>query len=132
MRTVDSAATYTEVSLDDMEKFVRRGFHALHPKKGSDRGEVTIQLFLSQYVGIRILTSIPEHGSVGRGNGEDAIRVQLYHFGKNRPLMPGKPPIVKRTQGWRDSLQDKIEDMIEKYEDKEEDILAGKFIDWSK
>lgn len=124
------AATFTEVTLPDMESFLGRAFHALHPKKSAIRGEVVVDLYLSPNAGIRVWTSIAQHGTSGAAVGEDAIRVQLYNFAKGKPLMPGKAPIVKRTQGWRDSLRERIEDYMEKYDDKEADIERGAFIVW--
>lgn len=126
------AATYQEVSLEEMTKFLTRGFHALRPKKSVINGEVVFDLLMSPKAGIRVWTSIGANQAKGADVGADAIRVQLYSFAKNKPLMPGKAPIVKRTQGWKDSLQDRIEDFIEKYDEKEEDIEAGRYIDWSK
>ncbi len=113
------AATFSEVTLEDMEKFLKRGFRALRPKKGTDRGEVFYDLSLSPHVNIRVWTSIRPSTSSGAGVGEDAIRVQLMSA-QGRPLMKGKAPIVKRTQGWRGNLQDKIEETLETYEEKDE------------
>lgn len=126
------AVTRADVTLEDMENFLKRAFHALHPKKGALKGEIIYDLFLSHKVGIRVWTSIGEHQTVSAPTGADAIRVQLYNYEKNRPMMPGKAPIVKRTQGWKDNLQDRIEDYMEAYDAHEEDIEAGKYIDWSK
>ena len=123
-------ATYTEVTLPEMETFLGRAFHALHPKKSAIRGEVVFDLHLSNVAGIRVWTSIPEHGTSGAGVGADAIRVQLYSFSKGKPLMPGKAPIVKRTQGWRDNLRERVEDFLEAYDSREEDIEAGRYIQW--
>lgn len=114
------AATYTEVSIQDMENFVKRAFRALNPKKDVLRGEIVFDLFLSDKSGIRVWTSIPAHGTTGADVGADAIRVQFYNFAKQRPMLTGKAPIVKRTQGWRDSLKDRIEDIMELYDDREE------------
>lgn len=113
------AAQYTVISLEEMTKFLTRGFHALNPKKSVERGEVIFDLFFSPRVGVRVWTSIPASGSSGAGVGQDAIRVQFFHFAKNRPLHKGKAPIVKRTQGWKDSLTDRIEELMEKYDDSE-------------
>jgi hypothetical protein len=126
------AAQFTQISLDEMHKFINRGFHALHPKKGMDRGEVYYDLFLSPKAGVRVWTSVSSGGGLAAGVGSDAIRVQLYSYAKGRPLMPGKAPIVKRTQNWRDNLQERIEDLMEAYDSKEEQIESGAFIDWSK
>lgn len=113
------AATYTEVTLDDMERFLKRGWRALRPHKDVSRGETFFDLKLSPNVVIRVWTSI-FHGGSSAGVGQDAIRIQLLSSKLNRPLMKGKAPIVKRTQNWRNSLQDRIEDAIETYEEKED------------
>jgi len=115
------AAQYTEVTLQDMETFLKRGFRALRPQKGhSNGGEYYYDLQLSDAVHLRIWTSIRKSSDMGAGVGEDAIRVQMMGVKSNRPLMKGKAPIVKRTQGWKNSLQNRIEDAIEAYEEKPE------------
>jgi hypothetical protein len=113
------AAQYTEVTLDDMEKFLKRGFRALRPKQGVNRGEYYYDLTLSPHMLIRVWTSIQRGSDSGAGVGEDAIRVQLLSMLTKRPLVAGKAPIVKRTQGWKNTLQNKIEDAIEIAEEKE-------------
>jgi hypothetical protein len=130
MKRTGMAAQFTEVTLDEMEKTLQRAFHALHPRKGALKGEVVIDLFLSEKAGVRVWTSISERGTSGAGVGQDALRVQLYNFAKGRPMKPGKAPIVKRTQGWKDNLRERVEDEIESYDTHEEDIEAGKFINW--
>lgn len=121
MSTVTAmAARYTTISLEDMEKFLKRAFRVLEPKKGVERREVVYDLFLSPKVGIRVWTSIGPHSGTGAGVGADAIRVTFFNFQKNRPLLRGKSPIVKRTQNWRDSLRNRIEDIMEMYDEKED------------
>jgi hypothetical protein len=112
------AAQYTEVTLDDMERFLKRGYRALRPQQGVQKGEYYYDLALSPGVVIRVWTSVQRGSSSGAGVGEDAIRVQFYGSALKRPLVPGKAPIVKRTQNWRNTLQSKIEDYIELYEEK--------------
>jgi len=114
------AAQYIEISLDEMEKFLKRGFRALRPKQGQQRGEIYFDLHLGQFVGIRVWTSIRPHSGTGAEVGADAIRVQLISLKDQGPLEKGKAPIVKRTQGWRNGLQDRIEELAEKYEDNDE------------
>jgi hypothetical protein len=114
------AATYTEVSLEDMEKFLRRGFRSLRPKQGSQFNEYYFDLTLGPSVDIRVWSSVGVRSGTGAEKGADAIRVQLLSSKDNKPLEKGKAPIVKRTQGWRTSLQDRIEDLIEKYESNDE------------
>lgn len=113
------AATYTEVSLEEMEKFLKRSFRILRPKKNQERGEVYYDLFLSENVVIRVWTSIGSGSSAAADVGADAIRVQLMSAKTKRPLMKGKAPIVKRTQGWKTNLQERIEDAMEAYEEKD-------------
>lgn len=113
-------ARYTEVTLDEMDKFLRRGFRALRPKQDQSRNEIFYDLKLGRWVGIRIWTSIGVRSETGAGVGSDAIRVQFISLKDEKPLEKGKAPIVKRTQGWKNSLQDRIEDYVEKYEDNDE------------
>ncbi len=112
------AAQYTEISLEEMETFLKRAFRALRPKQGVQRGEYYYDLKLSDHVIVRVWTSIQRGSQSGAGVGQDAIRVQLMGVQVERPLMKGKAPIVKRTQGWKNTLQGKIEDMMETYEEK--------------
>lgn len=138
-----AAAQYTEISVEDITKFLGRSFRALHPTPHDLRGEVVIDLALNdqQSVGIRVWTSIPSGGSHGAGVGQDAIRVQFFNFNRGYPMpvlkagpegappkmeKQGKAPIVKRTQGWRDNLKDRIEDWMETYDqfESEYDRLA--------
>jgi hypothetical protein len=110
---------YVEVTLDDMERFLKRAFRALKPKRGESRGEVYYDLNLSDgEVLIRVWTSIRPHSQAGAGVGEDAIRVTMITKG-GKPLMP-KGKIVMRTKNWKNALQDRIEDLHEVYEDKAE------------
>jgi len=112
------AAQYTEITLEDMDRFFKRAYRALRPRRDLDRGEYVYTLKLSKNVGIRVYSSITKEGT-GAGVGSDAIRVVLYGTRVRRPLVKGKAPIVKRTQGWRNSLQKQIEQAIETYDEKE-------------
>lgn len=115
------AAQYTAVSADEMLTYLRRAFRALRPAPHNLRGELVVDLALNdqQTIGIRVWTSVFPSTQMAAGVGADAIRVQFYNFAKNRPMLTGKAPIVKRTQGWRDNLKDRIEDVIEMFDDKE-------------
>jgi len=129
---VTGAATYTPISLQEMEQFIKRGFRALKPKQGENRGEICFDLFLneSRTIGIRVMTSIGSGRDMAALEGADAIRVGLFNFRRGGPLRPGKFPIVKRTQGWKDSLKDRIEDFVELYEQHEEALERGDFVKW--
>lgn len=123
------AAQFTEVSLDEMVKYLQRAFHALEPQRQINvRGELAIDLPLSEKVSILVFTSIGFNSAQAAGLGEDAIRVGLFRGG--RPLKPGKLPIVKRTQGWKNTLRDKIEEAMEIYDERSEEIERGDFIKW--
>lgn len=111
------AATYTEISLEDMDRFLRRAYRALRPKQGKDRGEVYYDLNLSDgNIFIRVWTSIRPSSGSGAGVGQDAIRVTMVTKG-GRPLVK-KGKIVKRTQGWKNNLQDRVDGLLEDYESK--------------
>lgn len=113
------ATTFVEIVLDDMERFLRRAYRALQPKKGDARGEIYYDLNLSdRKVLIRVWTSIHKGSGVGAEKGADAIRVTMI-TGGGKPLMP-KSKIVKRTKNWRNALQDRIEELLEIYESKAE------------
>lgn len=117
--TAMAGAKYTEVTLEEMEQFLKRAFRVLRPKQGVERREIVYDMYLSPKAGIRVWTSIGQHRSTGADAGADAIRVSFFNFEKNRPMIPGKAPIVKRTQNWRDSLRNRIEDYMELYDEKE-------------
>ncbi len=113
------AALYTEITLEDMDRFLKRAYRALRPKQKVERGEYVYDLNLSKgKILIKVWTSIHKGSGLGAQKGEDAIRVVLVTQG-GRPLMP-KGKIVKRTQNWRNSLQDRIEELLETYEAKTE------------
>lgn len=123
------AAMFTEVTLPEMDSFLRRAFRALKPKPNTWRGEVAYDLFLSDKVVVRVYTSISPSRGVGADIGSDAIRVGLYST-NGRPLKSGKMPIVKRTQNWRDNLRERVEEAMEQYQLHEDEIEAGKYINW--
>ena len=121
------AAQYQEVSLDEMRTFLKRAFHALEPQRESaERGEIVINLPLSERVSIKVFTSIAAGRDQAAGVGADAIRVGLYRDG--RPLKSGKWPIVKRTQGWKENLRERVEDMMEKA-DHDPKVHGGGYVD---
>jgi hypothetical protein len=125
---VGMSAQFTEVSLDDMRTFLKRAFHALEPQREENvRGEIAINLPLSERVSVKVFTSIAAGREQAAGVGADAIRVGLYRDG--RPLKSGKWPIVKRTQGWKDNLRERVEDMMEKF-DSDPAVEGGGFVNW--
>ena len=114
------AATYTPITLEEMETYLKRAFRILRPKQGSDRGEIYFDLTLGKFVGIRVWTSIRPHSGVGAQVGTDVIRVGLISLKDHGGLEKGEFAKLKRTQGWRDSIKKKIEALVEKYEDNDE------------
>jgi len=107
------AAEYTKFSLDDIEQFLKRAFRILRPKKGDARREIYFDLSLSKYVVIRVWTSVYKGEELVRGKERRPVRVQFLSAVNGYPLIGGKAPIVKRTQNWRKTLQDRIEDYVE-------------------
>lgn len=55
---------------------------------------------------------------MGAERGSDAIRVGLISLKDGNALESGKFAIAKRTQNWRDSLKDRIEECMETYHEK--------------
>jgi hypothetical protein len=115
------AATYTPITLEEIDQFLKRAFRTMRPKLVNYKGEAAYELSLSDIVKIRVATSVGFGGASAAGKGEDAIRVGLFSTKTDRWLRMGKQPIVKRTQGWRDSLRERIEDAMEEYYDQWED-----------
>ena len=109
---------YVEVTLKEMETFLKRGFRALRPEQGVYRGQFIYDLSLSPSVVIRIYTSIMKSG-YSAGAGGDSIRIVFLGVRVDKPLVGGSF-LVKRTNSWRNSLQDKIEEYLELYEEKAE------------
>ena len=116
------AAEYTPVSLDDLKKYLKRAFGALPFKDGTDpKGEIVLDMKITSSVGIRVFTSVKRGQQVSVGVGQDAMRVLLWNLHKGRPLKAGtKALAIKRTQGWKDTLRNRIEDLVEEYFDKED------------
>ena len=124
-----AAATFTNISVAEMRKFLASAFHALDQwEDETTGGEITINLGLSDKVAVRVFTSIHAGREQAAGVGADAIRVGLYRGG--RPLKSGKWDIVKRTQGWKQNLRERVEDMIEVYDGGQEVIESGAFFHW--
>ena len=124
-----SAATFTDIGIEDIRKFLKGAFHALEPHESTTTsGEVTIDLALSDDVAIKVFTSVHVGREQAAGVGADAIRVGLYRRG--RPLKSGSWPIVKRTQGWKENLRERVEDMMEVYDSGEQVIESGAFFHW--
>ena len=115
------SAQYTQISMNEMETFLKRAFRAMHPKRINVRGEVGYDLFLNdeQTIAARVMTSIKQGQEYAASEGADAIRVGFFNVSKGHPFLKGSFPIVKRTQGWRDNLKDRVEDLLELYEEKE-------------
>lgn len=115
----NAASTYVSISLHDFEKFLYRGYRALSPKKYESRGEIVFDLQLSDFVFVRVYSSLRRDSGMGAGVGGDAIRVGLVDL-QGRPLMAGKMSRVYRTTNWTDNLRKLIDEMMETYEDRTE------------
>jgi hypothetical protein len=119
-------AQYVQVTLEEIERYLKRAFRVMRPAQGLFRGIYYYDLRLSENVGVRVFTSITRSGEVAKGKGKSAIRVGLCKLGV-RYLKSGKQPIAKRTEKWRDNLRRRIEDEIEEYDNDEDkwERLAG-------
>lgn len=114
---VAMAAVYTEVSLEDMDKLLKRAFYDMRPKRGSFSGSYYYDLKAGDNVAIRVWTSVSVSTGVSRGKQKSPMKVLLVSLKRNGfPLE--KATVVKRTQKWRTTLQDLIEEKIEMYESK--------------
>jgi len=119
MKSVTAAKRFVPVRLEEIEQYLKRAFRALRPHPGPlSKGELTIDLSLSDNVVIRVFTSAHRGKESVADVGEDAIRVGL-NAASGRPLKAGKLPIVQRTEGWRDNLRKRVEAEIEDYDDRE-------------
>ena len=116
------AAVYTDITIDDLDKYLKRAFRALRPKQIVCKGEYCYLLSLSPNVRIQIFTAISRGASSSREVGTDTIKLQLVGDTSNRPLLAGKGSSLsmKRTQGWKTTLQDRIEDLVELYEERKD------------
>jgi hypothetical protein len=112
-----AGSRFVEITLEDMEAFLKRAYRALHPKKEIYKGQVVFHLSLSDnhQIFIRVYSSIFRDGIV-RKKGSDSIRVVML-TDKNKALMPPSK-LVMRTTNWRNALQERIEDLLEIYESK--------------
>lgn len=122
-------ATYTPITQVEFEEFLGVDPDTGKPLPGSDKhfyrlnlkeidpDDKTVELVYGKVVStgltLRIYSTIvPGYGT--RDKGEDAIRTLMFWSPnpKDRTIKPklvGSEKIVKRTQGWRDSLTDRIE-----------------------
>lgn len=118
------AATFTPVTLTDLKKSLKRTFSSMPFKESADRGEIVLDMEITDNVGIRVFTSVGKGREDAAGHGEDAIRVLMWNLHKRRPMkskaLGGKAVAVKRTQGWRDTLRRRVEDVLEEYYDDSE------------
>jgi hypothetical protein len=111
------ATQYTEITLEEMDTFLKRSFRALRPKQFTKSGAVYYDLTLGPNVAVRIWTTI---GTWGSTKGKKSMKVQLYGPKVNRRLVHEEAVRMKRTQNWRSTLQDNIEEFLELYESKPE------------
>jgi hypothetical protein len=112
---------FVAITMSDIALFLTRAFRALDPKPGPVRyGELTYDLELSPKTFIRIYTSVHQGVEDAAGKGTDAIRVGLFGGANGRPLKSGKMPIVKRTNSWKDTLKETVEDLCLEYDSNRE------------
>jgi hypothetical protein len=128
-----AGATYTEATLEEWDTFLKRAFHALHPRRSAAHGEVIYDLFLTPRLSIQIRTTVPTEGAQTRKSGSDIIQVMPYDHVKNRIIAPSSMILkVKRTKNWRDGVRERVEKWMELFDehDAEEKTERGQFIAW--
>lgn len=114
------AATYTEITREEFKKFLNKAFRGYRPREFMQRNEYVYDINLDDHVAIRVYSSIHGHGS-SADVGQDAIRCVLFGTKINSPLnKKAAGTIVKRTQGWRSALLERIYSFIEEYHDKKD------------
>ncbi len=118
------AARYTEVTLEDMTRALKRRFRSYRPRQSTVQREVVFDLKIDDHVAVRVWSSIVPGRDVGKGVGQDAIRIQLVSLQKGVPLQRGKAPIVKRTQNWAENLERRVNEAVLVYNDSA-DFWAG-------
>lgn len=120
MKKQSMAATFVSITKDEFDKFLKTRYRVYQPKVVDMRGEAVYDLSLTDDIAVRIYSSISYKG-VGAEVGQDAIRVLLFGTKINRPInKKAGSSIVKRTQGWRNSLSDRIDSFIEEYHEKQD------------
>ena len=72
-----AAERYTEITRDEMEKFIKNSYRPYRPKEGRVGEMLTFTLRLGPNVGLRIHTSLSIGRTEARGVGDDAIEVFL-------------------------------------------------------
>jgi hypothetical protein len=114
------AATYTEISKEEFEKFIKKMFRGYRPKETETHNEYVYDINLDENVAVRVYSSIFSHG-YSAGSGQDAIRCVLFGTKTKLPLnKKAGSSIVKRTQNWRHALMDRVYSFIEEYHDKKD------------
>jgi len=109
------AARFVEVTLEEMERALKRRFRAYRPRKSTAAGKSgdymnVFDLKIDDHVAIRVWSSIPVARGKGRGVGEDSIKVQMVSLQKKFSLQSKKNRaiIVQRSRNWADNLEKRI------------------------
>jgi hypothetical protein len=113
--------SFVQMSYSDIKTYLTRAWSGFRQRELVIRGERAIAVLFDEggHIGALVFTSVGAGAETAAGKGADAIRVGFYNFKNNKPLMTGKFPIVKRTTGWKDSLDDRIQEHMDSYLDKE-------------
>lgn len=68
--------------------------------------ERPVKRYTDSEFAVRVYSSIPAHSGVGRGCGEDAIRVVLIHTPTGKGVWSATR--THRTQGWRERMLERM------------------------
>ncbi len=110
-------ATFVGFTYEEFNKYMGRAFRALRPKPVDRGGEISYVLTITDRFVVIVQSSIHKGYDTAAQSGTDPIRVgwgYLDQGGKFRPLV-AKFEIVKRTENWRDNLEDRVNDFVSEY-----------------
>lgn len=112
--TTGDGGRFVDVKLDDMTVLLAgfTGLTGFSPTLGEERGQRTFTFSGPRGTTIKVYSTIAPGATVARGCGEDSIRVVALDGKTGKPVLP-KEAWVARTRGWRGSLLDRIESVIE-------------------
>lgn len=120
---------YVEITKDEMEKFIKNSYRPYRPKPGRVGDMLTYTLRLGPNVGLKIHTSVTIGRTEARGLGDESIEVFLVSLklaGRREYLMTRATlkskgiVLVMRTRNWRSALDDRVDKLIDIYEENEE------------
>lgn len=114
MTAARTGATYTKLSLDDLDLFLKRTFRALQPVRKEGSSDYFYDLYLSHSVKIQVWSSIYKGDTEVKSTENHPMKI--IFMGRRGRISPKEPEIiVKRVEGWKGNLRSRIEELVELY-----------------